>query len=136
MKDTKITNGNPLPDEVEVNLNMFGALMLDWIGGHVDGADVIAIHQCGLAEGVVQLLQELTQPGSLGDTINHCAILSFCTRSGDGVLTLGGPGHEIVPEEHSIARCGLAHIRTSSPISISVYHKISRSRRAQQKTKV
>jgi len=51
MKDTKITNGNPLPDEVEVNLNMLGALMLNRIGGHVDGADVVTIHQCGLAEG-------------------------------------------------------------------------------------
>ena len=51
MKDTKITNENPLPDKVEVNLNMFGALMLNRIGGHVDGADVVTIHQCGLAEG-------------------------------------------------------------------------------------
>ena len=81
MKDTKITNGNPLPDEVEVNLNMLGALMLNRIGGHVDGADVVTIHQCGLAEGGVQLLQELTQPGSLGDTISHCAILNFCIGS-------------------------------------------------------
>ena len=81
MKNSKITNGNPLPDEVEINLNMFGALMLDWIGGHVDGTDVITIHQCGLAEGGVQLLQELTQPGSLGDTISHCAILNFCIGS-------------------------------------------------------
>ena len=81
MKDTKITNGNPLPDEVEVNLNMLGALMLNRIGGHVDGADVVTIHQCGLAEGGVQLLQELTQPGSLGDTISHYAILNFCTGS-------------------------------------------------------
>jgi len=59
MKDTKITNGNPLPDEVEVNLNMLGALMLNRIGGHVDDADVVTIHQCCLAYRGVQLRQKL-----------------------------------------------------------------------------
>ena len=56
MKDTKITNGNPLPDEVEVNLNMLGALMLNRIGGHVDGADVVTIHQCSSAKRGVKLM--------------------------------------------------------------------------------
>ena len=40
MKDTKITNGNPLPDEVEVNLNVLGPLMLHRVAGHVDSTDV------------------------------------------------------------------------------------------------
>ena len=59
MKNTTITNGNPLPDEVEVNLNMLGALMLNWIGGHVDGADVITIHQRRAAKRSVKLLLKL-----------------------------------------------------------------------------
>ena len=91
MKNTKITNGNPLPDEVEVNLNVLGTLMLYRIGGHVDCTDVVAIHQCGVPKGGVQLLQELMQPGSLGDTISHCAILGFNTGSGDCVLMLLEP---------------------------------------------
>ena len=45
MKNSKITNGNPLPDKVEINLNMFGSLMLNRVGGHVDGADVVAVDQ-------------------------------------------------------------------------------------------
>jgi hypothetical protein len=47
MQDTKITNCNSLPDEVEVDLNMFGELMLNWVGGHVDGTDIVTEHQCG-----------------------------------------------------------------------------------------
>ena len=91
MKDTKITNGNPLPDEVEVNLNMLGALMLNRIGGHVDCTDVVAIYQCSAAKRGVKLLKQLAQPCGLGDTISHCAILGFNTGSGDCVLMLLEP---------------------------------------------
>jgi len=46
MKDTKVTNCNPLPDEVEINLDLLSALMRNRVGGHVDRADVVTIHQC------------------------------------------------------------------------------------------
>jgi hypothetical protein len=38
-----MANGNALPDEVEVNLDMFGALMLNKVGREVDSADVVAV---------------------------------------------------------------------------------------------
>jgi len=47
MQNTKIIDSNSLPDEVKINLNMLSSLMLNWIGGHVDGTDVVTIHQCG-----------------------------------------------------------------------------------------
>ena len=50
MKNSKITNGNPLPNEVEINLNMLGSLMLNRVGGHVDDTDVVTIHQRSLAK--------------------------------------------------------------------------------------
>jgi hypothetical protein len=34
-----IFNSNALADEVEINLIMFGVLMLDGVGGEVDRAD-------------------------------------------------------------------------------------------------
>ena len=78
MKDTKITNGNPLPDEVEVNLNMLGTLMLNWIGGHVDNT-IVTINQCGAAKRSMKFLQELVQACNLSNSIGDCAILSFST---------------------------------------------------------
>ena len=51
MQNTKITNGDSLPDEVKIDLNVLGALMLNRVGGHVDGTDVVTIHQCGVVEG-------------------------------------------------------------------------------------
>jgi hypothetical protein len=55
MQNTKITNGDSLPYEVKVDLNVLGSLMLNQIGGHVDNTDVIAIHQCGAPKRSVQL---------------------------------------------------------------------------------
>ena len=57
MQNPKITNSNSLSDEVKINLDVLSALMLNWIGGHVDGTDVVAIHQCSTPKGGVQLLK-------------------------------------------------------------------------------
>jgi hypothetical protein len=42
-------------DEVEINLNMLGALVLDGVGGEVDGVDVLTVDQSGLRQGPLQL---------------------------------------------------------------------------------
>jgi hypothetical protein len=47
MEDTNVPDDNILADEVEINLNMFGALMLDEVGGEVDSVDVVAVDQSG-----------------------------------------------------------------------------------------
>jgi len=88
MQDTNITNGDTLSDEVEINLDVLRALMLHWVGGHVHSADVVAVDQRSAVKGSVELRQELAQLGCLGNAIRHCAILSFSTGSGDGVLAL------------------------------------------------
>jgi hypothetical protein len=36
VEDSNISDGNALVDEVEINLNMLGALMLDGVDGEVD----------------------------------------------------------------------------------------------------
>jgi hypothetical protein len=41
--DTNVTDGNALVNKVEFNLDMLGALVLDEVGGEVDGADVVAV---------------------------------------------------------------------------------------------
>jgi hypothetical protein len=60
MQDTKITDSNSLPNEVKIDLNVFSALMLNRVGGHVNCTDVIAVHQCGTPEGSMQLQKKLT----------------------------------------------------------------------------
>ena len=55
MQNTKVTNGDSLPDEVKINLDVLGALMLHRVGGHVDGTDVVTVHQCGAPKRGMQL---------------------------------------------------------------------------------
>jgi hypothetical protein len=47
-RDMNISDGDTLANEVEINLNMLRALMLDGIGGEVDCADVVAVDQGSL----------------------------------------------------------------------------------------
>jgi hypothetical protein len=47
VEDTNVPDGNTLADKAKINLNMLGALMLNGVGGEVDGADVVAVDQSG-----------------------------------------------------------------------------------------
>ena len=91
MKDTNITSSNPLADEVEVDLDVLGALMLSGVGGHVHRADVVTVDQDGSTERNVKFLEKLAQPRSLCDSTSDDAILGFDAGSGDCILPLGGP---------------------------------------------
>jgi hypothetical protein len=48
MEDKNVPNGNALTDKVKINLNILGVLVLNWIGGEVDGDDAITVDQSGL----------------------------------------------------------------------------------------
>jgi hypothetical protein len=43
VEDTNVPDGNELTYEVEINLNMLGALVLDKVSGEVDATDIVAI---------------------------------------------------------------------------------------------
>jgi hypothetical protein len=45
VEGTNITDDNVLADKVKINLNMLGALVLNGVGGVVDGADVVVVDQ-------------------------------------------------------------------------------------------
>jgi hypothetical protein len=53
VEDTHISNGDTLMDEVEDDLNLLGALMLDGVGGEVDRADIVIVDQSGPWQRVV-----------------------------------------------------------------------------------
>lgn len=57
MKYTGLTESNTIPDEVKINLNMFGALMLHGVRGEVSGRDVVAVDHGSLGWRLMQLGQ-------------------------------------------------------------------------------
>jgi hypothetical protein len=66
----------------------------------------------------------LPQPGRLGHSISHTAILDFDPGPRDSVLALGRSGDEAIPEEHGIAQGGLVGVGTASPVSVRVDNQI------------
>jgi hypothetical protein len=83
VKHTDISNGVALADEVQVDLNMLCALVLDRVGGEVDDANVVAIDKSASRQQTVELLEKLTKPDRLGHVVCHGAVLGFNAGVGD-----------------------------------------------------
>ena len=76
---------------------MLGLLVLDGIGGEVNGTDIVTINNGCATDRAVEFQEKLAQPVGFSGTIGHGTILGFCTR-----LLLGGPTNKIVPNEDCI----------------------------------
>jgi hypothetical protein len=126
VEDTNAPNGNALTDKVKINLNMLGALVLNGVGGEVDGTDIVAIDQSGPRQGAVQLHKQLSKPTCLCHVVGHDAVLCLSARTGDDALTLQGPGDEVVIQEHRVARSGPGSVGTTGLVSISIDDEVRR----------
>ena len=115
MKNSNVPKRNTISNEVKIDLDVLGTLMLNGVRGHVDGADIVAKNDCGGRERSVKLLEELAKPTCFSDN----SILRLSARAGDGVLTLGGPRDQVVAKEHTVARGRSSVINATSPIHIT-----------------
>jgi hypothetical protein len=52
-----IIDGHIFPYKVEIDLNMLRAIVLNGVGGEVDGADVIAVDEGALYQQSMKLLK-------------------------------------------------------------------------------
>jgi hypothetical protein len=77
VQDMDITDGNVIPDEVVVDLDMLYTLVLNRVGGEVDDTGVVTIDETALRQRSMEHLEELSEPTSLGHAISHGAILSL-----------------------------------------------------------
>ena len=106
MKNPNLSQGDLLTDEVNVNLNVLRATMMNGVGYHVDSADIVVVDNRRRSNGNMELLQELAQPATLGHHMSNSIVLWFCTGAGDRGLTLGGPRNQIVTEVNIIVGGG------------------------------
>jgi hypothetical protein len=103
VKNANSSTGDPFADEVEVDFDMLRALVLDGVGGEVDGADVVAEDQGARGQRAVELMEQLTEPNRLSHAVGHDAILGLGARARDNWLALRRPGDEVVAEEHDVS---------------------------------
>jgi hypothetical protein len=83
---------------VKIDLDVLGALVLDGVRWHVDGANIVAEHNCSWRRWSMKLMEELPNPSSLGNGIGHSTVLSLSTGMRDRVLPLRRPWDEVVTE--------------------------------------
>lgn len=91
MEYADVTKGDTLTNKVQINFDMLRSLMLNGICRKVEGTDVVAKNNGGLAKRSVKLGEELAEPTRLGHGIGDDAILCFRTGAGHRLLSLGGP---------------------------------------------
>ena len=91
MKNSNVTESNMLTYEVNVQLNVLGATMMNGVGGEVDSGDVVTEDNGGLVNRTSKLRKELSKPGALGNCIGDSTILGLSARTGDRSLSLGRP---------------------------------------------
>ena len=84
-----MSNGNLVPDEVEIKLNVLRALMLDWVASQVDGGDVVRIDQSGLLKGTTELKEEVPEPRALGHNVGNTSVFSLNAGARYDGLSLG-----------------------------------------------
>jgi hypothetical protein len=56
VQDADITDGHASPYKVEVNFDIFHALVMNEVGGEIDGADVITVDEGALHQRSIKLM--------------------------------------------------------------------------------
>jgi hypothetical protein len=60
MEDTDLADGNLLSDKMKINLHMLDALMLNGVGGEVNGADVVTVDKGAPRRRGLELMEQLS----------------------------------------------------------------------------
>jgi hypothetical protein len=120
MKNSNLPQGHLLADEVDVNLDMLRAPMMDRVGCHIDSTDVVTVDNGGVVQRDMELLEKLAQPATLGDGMGDSAILSLGARPGHRGLTLGGPGDQVVAKKDAEAGGRASGVRNCHPKEVGV----------------
>jgi hypothetical protein len=113
---------------------MFGALILNGVGGEIHGTDVVTVDESVPRRRTLELMEQLAQPGGLSHTISDGAVLGFRAGPRDDHLSHGRPGHKVVLEEHRVAGRRATSVRTSSPVSAGVDDEVRAGRAVQKET--
>jgi hypothetical protein len=84
VKNTNLTNLNFVPDKMYVNLNVLRSTVLNWVCRQVDSRDVVTVDNSRPVNRLVQFLQKLSNPATLGNNMRDSTIFCFSARPGHG----------------------------------------------------
>jgi hypothetical protein len=64
---------------MDIQLDVFGSLVVHRICQHVHSGDIIAVHHSGLVDAAAEFTEKLAKPYALDSSISDGVILSFRT---------------------------------------------------------
>ena len=111
MKNPDLTKRHLLPNEVDVNLNVLGATMLDRIRGHVDSTNVVTQDNRGRRQRAMKLTKKLTDPTTLNNNMSNRTVLRLGTGARHGGLSFRRPRDKVISEIDAVARRRASSIR-------------------------
>ena len=120
MKNPNLTERHLLANEVNVNLDMLRAAMLNRVACHVNSTDIITEDNSRGRERTLKLKKKLSKPAALSHGMSHGSVLSLGTGAGHRGLAFGGPGHQVVTKIDAVARSGASCVRAAGPIRVGV----------------
>jgi len=89
VEDANLPQGHLLANEVDVDLDMLGATVVDRISSHVDGENVVAVDDYSQGNRDVKFLKELPHPAAFGDDMCNSPVFSLSPGVGDHGLAFG-----------------------------------------------
>ena len=89
VEDANLPQGHLLANEVDVDLDMLGATVVDRISSHIDGANVVAVDHCSQGNRDVKFLKELPNPAAFGDDMCNSPVFGLRAGVGDHGLAFG-----------------------------------------------
>ncbi|MFS7899679.1 hypothetical protein Hanom_Chr00s072906g01789571 [Helianthus anomalus] len=90
MKNPNMINTNLFPDEMNVDFDMLGTMMLNRIIRQINSRDV-TIYDSSLQQRNLQLQQEISEPCDLGNCVSDPTVFSLSTGTRNCRLTLRRP---------------------------------------------
>jgi hypothetical protein len=83
-----LAHGNTIVNEVKIDLDVLGAVVLDGVHRHVDGTNIVTENNRSWRRWSMKLVEELANPSSLGNGVGHSTVLSLSAGTRDCMLPL------------------------------------------------
>ena len=77
MQSLENPNLNLLSNDMTINLNMFGALMVDWVCCNVESSLVVTVKNSWPMMGYLQVVKKRQEPQNLTSSVGHGSVLGF-----------------------------------------------------------
>jgi hypothetical protein len=79
VKDANFAELNFVPDKMNVHFNVLCAAVLNMIGGQINCRNIVAIYHSRSVDGLVEFLQNLTNPARLDNNMCNNTALKHLT---------------------------------------------------------